>query len=62
MGCPGAGSEAGGGWWLWEDEEDGVFPRLLPNRDPKMEVELGIGGGGGPRGAASRGAVALRRV
>lgn len=58
VGCPGGAK----GGWLWDDDDDEGFPLLLPKREPRMEVEeLGIGGGG-PRGAPSRGVVALRRV
>lgn len=54
VGWPGGGREG----WLW----DGGFPRLLPKIDPRMEVDDELGMEGWPRGAPSRGVVALRRV
>lgn len=54
VGCPGGGK----GGWLWDDG----LARLLPKSDPRMEVDAELGMEGWPRGALSRGVVALRRV
>lgn len=49
VGWPGGGKGA----WLWDDG----LPLLLPNSDPRMDVDAELG-----REGWSRGAAALRRV